>query len=482
MGLRTEDEAFLKKLSGRNFRFQTFGEKAVPGATDLEKANPLVIWMPLKVWTSMSKTEQRVFQNHDAIHRVLVLEPGDNMEDLEQAMGVGFMEILRSPIESRPVQKVLDRALDARDLYRDIYHMTQEIYLERELLTRKNEHLSFINRFLSRTAESLDASEILIHAREDLDMLFPVSLLQAAMWRKNSSGSTEAVFYLDQLDDLELRNSWLEFMTGSVNKLTGEHLGTYHTVELPPPNGPKIEAELHPIQGRVVIMPLRSGENTFGCIVLLSEEQFNLGRDQVELLHSAVKHLSLALRNARLFDEVRIKAQFDGLTKLHNRGHFDNRLEEEYARHQRYGHDLSILLIDLDHFKDINDTYGHAAGDLVLQELGRLLSQKLRSSDYAARFGGEEFAILLPQTNENQAWIMAERLRQQIAKHLFVYDGQALKVTASMGIASIRSGFMENRGALLRSADEALYQAKANGRNMVMLTTPKDNGRAFLQA
>ncbi len=469
IGLRREDETSLAHLAGKDFRLHNHAAENFPEVKDLERAEPLLVWIPLRIWSNLNTARRQAFQNTDTVQRVLLLDEEHSLESLNQAMGAGFMDILKTPLEAQAVRNVLERALDVRNLYADIYRMTQEIYLERELLARKNEQLSFINRFLSRSAESMEPAEILVKAREDLDLLLPVSLLQAAMWQETPSGQVEAVLYLDMDLSGASRDQWTEFMTRSVTTLTEKPVAACQTVALPPSTLTKPDKDLRPQQGRVVVMPLRGGNKAFGCIVLLSQKPFNLGRDQVELLHSAVKHLSLALRNARLFDELRVKAQHDGLTGLHNRAHFETRLKEEHSRHQRYDHELSIMLMDLDHFKDINDTYGHAAGDMVLKEVGGLLDKSLRSTDYAARYGGEEFVVILPETDENHAWAIAERLRLQIARHRFRHDSQNLKLTASMGIASVKPGFFTSPDALLRNADEALYRAKANGRNIVML-------------
>ncbi len=474
IGLREEDERRLGHLAGKDFRLLNHSASSIPVISGHESREPLAVWIPLRIWNTLNDPIKQAFQNNDTVQRILLLDGEYNHDQLDQAMGAGFMDILKTPLEAQAVRRVLERALDVRNLYADIYRMTQEIYLERELLTRKNEQLSFINRFLSRSAASLEPVDILTRAREDLDLLFPVSLLQAAMWQENTAGLVEAALYLDEGCINHCREQWLEFMTQSVKKILDKPVDSYHAVVLPSSPANTQDTELLPQAGRVVVMPLRSGTKTFGCIILLSQKPFHLGRDQVELLHSAMQHLSLALRNAKLFDELRIKAQYDGLTKLHNRGHFDSRLEEEHNRHQRYGREMSILLMDLDHFKNINDTYGHAAGDLVLKEVGRLLDQALRSSDYAARYGGEEFAVILPETDEEHAWIIAERIRLKIANHRFLHDRRTIKVTTSIGIAGMKPGLLTPTSMLLRNVDQALYLAKASGRNTVMLPTSGD--------
>jgi len=192
-----------------------------------------------------------------------------------------------------------------------------------------------------------------------------------------------------------------------------------------------------------------------------------LGKDQVQALFAATNHLALALKNAVLFHRVKSRADHDGLTRLHNRRAFDERLTEEMRRHQRYGQPMSLLMCDIDHFKGVNDTYGHLTGDHVLREVGRLLVETLRSTDFSARFGGEEFVVILPQTDEQQAFALAERLRNGIANLRFSQNGQSFGITVSIGVAHLQPGDLSRRRGLLKKVDQALYQAKRQGRNQV---------------
>jgi len=180
---------------------------------------------------------------------------------------------------------------------------------------------------------------------------------------------------------------------------------------------------------------------------------------------AAVLHLRIqkALEHAR----TRRLASTDGLTGMYNHRTFQERLSQEIARAGRYGRPLSVLMIDVDHFKVYNDTYGHPQGDIVLQDLARLLQEMSRTSDTVARWGGEEFAIILPETDSVGAQKIGQRLCEQMERYPF--PGQEIMpggtLTISIGIATYASA--SSKEALLQAADMALYTAKREGRNRV---------------
>ncbi|NOT54195.1 MAG: diguanylate cyclase [Deltaproteobacteria bacterium] len=165
-------------------------------------------------------------------------------------------------------------------------------------------------------------------------------------------------------------------------------------------------------------------------------------------------------------------AREDALTGLANRRRFEERAREELIRAGRYQHPLSLLLADLDHFKAINDTYGHPYGDLVLKEVGQALVRHCRSSDLCARYGGEEFAILLPETPLPESQFVAERLCAAVRDLPFTQGAKAILVTASFGVACFSVTNPQSLEELMKQADQALYVAKDKGRNRVEIYDP----------
>jgi len=161
-------------------------------------------------------------------------------------------------------------------------------------------------------------------------------------------------------------------------------------------------------------------------------------------------------------------AVYDGLTGLYNRRQFDIRLKEELSRVTRYGGDLSLLLIDVDHFKLVNDTFGHQQGDIVLIELAEVFLDTVRNNvDIACRYGGEEYIAILPSTNLVGATIAAERFRQNCEEHPFSGQEKPMKVTVSCGVASVDKDTAVKSAEFIKRADEMLYKAKKGGRNQV---------------
>ena len=173
------------------------------------------------------------------------------------------------------------------------------------------------------------------------------------------------------------------------------------------------------------------------------------------------------LRNALLYERACQQAKTDPLTLCGNRTALDETLADHWNTLSRYGFPFSVLMVDIDHFKSINDTYGHTAGDHVIRTMAELLKQTLRCSDKAFRYGGEEFLILLPHTDLNQSIITAERIRHAIEAHIFFVDEQTrIEASVSIGIATAAESKRSYKD-LIDAADQALYAAKANGRNRV---------------
>ena len=188
--------------------------------------------------------------------------------------------------------------------------------------------------------------------------------------------------------------------------------------------------------------------------------------DQITVGESILKFIAQDSVEARYHEEIYQLAVHDPLTDLHNRRHFVEMADREIVQALRHGRPLTLCIIDVDLFKPINDRYGHISGDEVLRRIGALVRQQARSGDIAARIGGEEFALLLPECTLEDAIATAERLRASVEAARFPLDGEDQRLTISIGVATLADG-CASRGALMAAADAALYRAKDEGRNRV---------------
>jgi two-component system cell cycle response regulator len=212
------------------------------------------------------------------------------------------------------------------------------------------------------------------------------------------------------------------------------------------------------------VVPLRSAEATLGTVVLGARRAGAFGPEAVRQLEVVAMQAAESIWRGRLFEQTERLATTDGLTGLTNHRTLQARLDEHVAQAQRYGKKLSVILCDIDHFKTVNDTYGHPVGDQVLRGVARTLSRDARQTDVVARYGGEEFAVVMPETDAAGAMVIAERIRERIAKMVVETDQGPLRVTMSLGVATFPEDG-SRKADLVERADACLYHAKRHGRN-----------------
>jgi diguanylate cyclase (GGDEF)-like protein/PAS domain S-box-containing protein len=213
---------------------------------------------------------------------------------------------------------------------------------------------------------------------------------------------------------------------------------------------------------------LLSREEVFGVLLVGSLSINAFTQEHIRLFEIVALQSSSAIDNARLFERVERLSITDELTGLENRRHFNLMLEKEIERARRYDHPLCMIMLDIDHFKEVNDKYGHTAGDTVLRKLADVVEECLRKPDLAFRFGGEEFMILLPETKMASAKKAAERIRTNVENIDFSLDHDNLQITISLGVCEYQDSFV-NMTEFINAVDHALYQAKSSGRNRVCI-------------
>jgi len=232
-------------------------------------------------------------------------------------------------------------------------------------------------------------------------------------------------------------------------------------------DGPSEEAASMPEDYKSVVVALSGRGTTYGYVGIYRSRPFDYYEEAIFKRFAA--HISSTLEKIALFREVKALSVHDGLTGLYTHLFIMSSLSQEVSRSARYGSNLSILLLDLDNFKEVNDELGHLAGDAVLKEVAQILKASVRGIDSVGRYGGEEFLVILPETDAEAAMLIGERLRRKLEATQFVYERNEISLTLSGGLAVFREGMDEN--ALIKIADENLYKAKREGKNMVSYDT-----------
>jgi diguanylate cyclase (GGDEF)-like protein len=326
---------------------------------------------------------------------------------------------------------------------------------------RRAVHLEAINSLSRNTTAVLDLDELLRKSCETILQAFPVDHIAILL-----------------LEDKSL------VLRAHLGKLT---LRFPEGGEIPPGTGltqlavetrmPVIENDVSSISGYVpgfletrseMCLPMVTLGETIGVLTLESSKVGAFSANDVQPLESAADICAAAIQNARYFDRVRQMAYVDGLTGIFNRRYFEMRITEEIERAKRYENTLALVMVDIDHFKRLNDEFGHLLGDEVLRQVTNLFAQNLRKSDIVCRYGGEEFVLLMPQTPVDQAGSASDKLRKTV--ETFTFPGVARPVTFSAGVASFPADG-DTRDDLVAAADRALYAAKQGGRNRVVVAS-----------
>ncbi len=225
--------------------------------------------------------------------------------------------------------------------------------------------------------------------------------------------------------------------------------------------------------GSFICLPLSSKSRKFGITLIEHKNANTFDENNLRLLVTIGKQISMAIENAELYANLQEMATIDGLTGVFNRVYFHQKFVDEYNAAKTLGYDLTLVILDIDKFKKFNDTFGHLFGDVVLKSVAQTVKSNLRSTDTIARFGGEEFVIILPRTTASEAYEKVEDLRIKIANNIIRDNLISASVTASFGISCFPD-ISANHMELIKDADNALYKAKESGRNCVKIATRAD--------
>jgi diguanylate cyclase (GGDEF)-like protein len=380
----------------------------------------------------------------------------------------GAFDYLRLPLRRRRFEGALAEGLDVRQsfiqvqkLSASLQRMNQQLAQDRDRLRRWNRDLRQLNRLGQTIAGTLDAERIALMAGTLLEGM--LSFQRAAIvWFQpervwihephRDAADRPSRETPEQLSEFFLARAHL-----AARELEGGSLSLTDAA-----GAPRIESA-----PEILEMPLSVADQPLGLLHVARNPNSSFDAHERELMQAVATSLALALRNADVHSQVQKLALRDPLTGLLNRRALSNILTRRFRETERYGTPLSLIMLDLDYFKEVNDRFGHPAGDALLKSVARLLGRSVRTVDVVARYGGEEFAIVLPGTHLPHALVLADRVRQAVAQHKFVVDGTAVRLTCSMGIARIPNPQVTALEHLIGAADRALYQAKSRGRNRV---------------
>ncbi len=339
-------------------------------------------------------------------------------------------------------KKIIETSKGLNDF---ISKLTQENELFRELYFRKSKHLEFMDNFFKTISPISAVESLLKEAFKVIKDYFYIEDICVVLHREDGKIYAYKTYIKDKL--------WEDYIK--------KHLKI-------PINTLNIKTILpsYSLSKSNEVVNLSPSQADIKVFVALKDNL--LGEDEFSVLEMAMEHMAILLEKAFEYEKMKSVAYIDFLTHTGNRHYFDMIIKQEVKRHNRLGSKFSVIMVDIDHFKEINDTYGHLVGDMVLNQLAGIIKKNVREIDHVIRYGGEEFLIILPHTDKKSGYLLADRLRKIIERYEFdMGNGEKLKVSVSMGVSEYDPRTGNDLDLVIKKADNALYRAKEMGRNRV---------------
>jgi len=372
---------------------------------------------------------------------VIFIGPELGAERVSECLRNGAFDYLAMPVRPGRLEESLRQGLDVRHSFHKVQGLSgqlsvvnEELSQERDRLKRLNHRLVLLNQLGQAMSATHEADEIIQIVAERVSAILPYDVLTVT-WRQP------------------------------------EHVWAY-LGDTMNPGAVRLQMRRQGCSaGHVIVdaidVPLLFRMEAIGGLRVERAQGQAFGPADREVMMTVGTSLALSLTNAKAHRTLEQMAMKDGLTDLFNRRAFDQLLSQELKAAQRYRSPVCLLLGDVDHFKAVNDRFGHPVGDALLKQLAALLTESVREVDKVARYGGEEFAIILPRTDVTSGMVLANRIRERIERHVFMGEEAPIRLTLSLGLAGYVSDSMCTAEELVHAVDQALYQAKAQGRNRV---------------
>ncbi len=425
----------------------------------------------------------RELQASDCKSCVIFMTKKPDLKTIVSVMQEGAFSFLKKPINYDQLEDVVKKGLENRQAFFQILEMDNQLKKSNSKLKRQSEHLkkektslriinnelNLLNQLSLQINSTLDAHKMLdkvVHGSncklnklvEHDIVTFFYFLGEDAFLKIYSPAFSPGTDMIERLRDASIKE---------YSHYTGEKLlaGDIHAevVKGKTLKGKKNKKSSVAIEKSIYI-PLNVADNMLGIMGLIGVQR--LSENRRRLISTMANQVALALKNATEHKKVQELAITDELTGLYNRRAFQRALDRELRRSKRYKKPLSLIMLDIDDFKEINDKFGHQVGDGVLRSLAVNLQRAIREIDFLARYGGDEFAVILPETKAKEAAVLAERLKKTVKNYPIVAGGSRCKITLSMGVADI-SESTDSEDELISRADRVLYMSKGNGGDSV---------------
>ncbi len=462
------DTRFILKRILENEGYQIFLAKDEEETFDSLSRSPIhLILLDLKLGNTSGFEICKKIKNNINIASIPIISISVSQleEDMIKAIEYGFVDFIGKPFNNKILTAKIASIIRFREEEEQLWKSRRELIrlnrytsLQKELLSQKAEFSRELNQFL-------DAESKMVFLRERFSGFIGAKLFTVFSIDENTR---EFRLFITNHEDLPAN------LVVPVDKesIMYEVLRTKNHLFLKNFSRSRFRKSGRSKYSTSVVctVPLISGHRTIGVLNVNDPEVSDLENFDFEgRIVRTSRHLAVSLHNTVLYEKVKDLSMRDSMTGLYNFRHFLETLRQEIDRAERYDEPLSCIMLDIDNFKSVNDNYGHQVGDLVLKELARSVSISVRSSDIPARYGGDEFCIVLPKTDKSLALKLAQRLMSQFSgKEIRIPDeSQRVKVTISIGIAAFPED-TRNMDELMRMADEALYRAKSQGKNRIV--------------